>query len=253
MRRSVACAAVALFALFVLWKVVPFLGLQRSDVASTPTVTPGDESELRAVVVKGGKRVCVDHVLYAPDARFVEVTLDARWRTGPIRIDVSAPRYSATAMIRGGRINTERTVTPIRPAPREVSGTLCLTNRGRHVVGFFGVEAHGRGASPAVTTVDGVVATRQLSVTLLRSPSRSLWGQMGEIFDRVAAFRPIAGWMAGLLFVLLFLAAPVALAVALGRAAAADDPVAAEPGPGADAPAAGGWRAILRSWTARRG
>jgi hypothetical protein len=89
-------------------------------------------------------------------------------------------------------------------------------------VAFYGINP-GRGSSPATTTVDGKAIQQQLSVTLLTSPSKSLGSRLGEIFDRVAAFRPVTGWELWLLALLALIGVPVALGVALARSAALDD------------------------------
>jgi hypothetical protein len=224
MRKGIVAAALVAFALFVPWKVVPFLKLARPDVAATPTVSPTDPGMIVPVGIKRGQTACIDHMVFGPDARFVALTVQAKHPTGPIRVEAGAPGYRAVTRLPAGLGNDAQALAPLRPAARDVDGgTLCLTNEGRHKVSFYGVDANGRAGSPAQTTVDGRPVGGEISVTLLRSPSRSLWGQLGEVFDRVAAFRPVGGWFAALLFGLLLLAAPVALAVALGRAAAEDD------------------------------
>jgi hypothetical protein len=224
MRKGIVAAVLLAFVLFLPWKVVPFLKLARPDVAATPTVSPTDPGMIVPVAIKHGQTACTNHMVFGPDTRFVALTVQAKHPTGRIRVEATAPGYRAITHLPTGLGNDAQALAPLPPAPRDVDGgTLCLTNEGRHKVSFYGVDGHGRAGSPAVTTVDGKPDGAEISVTLLRSPSRSLWGQLGEVFDRVAAFRPIGGWFAALLFGVLFLAAPVARAVALGRAAADDD------------------------------
>ena len=223
MRKWLLVLALAFFAYFLVAKASPFLKLARPDVASTPTVTPQNPAQLAPVTAKRGEQVCLGDVVFTPDARYVKVIVQATHPTGPITVQALAPGYVTAGKIPGGLSGTADGLARIKPPSGDVRGELCLTHTGRHRVSYFGVNPGQREGAPLPTTIDGRRSATQLSVTLLSSPSRSLWGQLGSIFDRVAAFRPITGWMAALLFGLLMLGAPVALAVALARAAAEDD------------------------------
>jgi hypothetical protein len=223
MRRGLLALVLASFAAFVVVKVVPFLRDRQPETFATPTVPATDPASLAPVAVKGRQRVCLDRMEYGPKAKYVLVTVETKRASGPILLTARAPGYSATARQGPGLRGTVPVLLPIAPARQEVDGgTLCLTNRGRHKVAFYGINP-GRGSSPAKTTVDGKAIQQQLSVTLLTSPSKSLGSRLGEIFDRVAAFRPVTAWEVWLLALLAFIAVPVALGVALARSAASDD------------------------------
>jgi hypothetical protein len=233
MRRGLLALVLASFAAFVVWKVVPFLRDKQQETFATPTVQATDPASLAPVSVKGHQRVCLERIEYGPKAKYVLVTLESKRASGPILLEARAPGYSAMARQSPGLRGTVPILLPIEPAPHEVDGgTLCLTNRGRHKVAFYGINP-GRGSSPATTTVDGKAIQQQLSVTLLTSPSKSLGGRLGDIFDRVAAFRPVTGWEVWLLALLALIGLPVALGVALARSAALDD---AEASPHSESP-----------------
>jgi hypothetical protein len=223
MRRWLLALVLGLFAVWTVWKVVPFLGTDKPEVFATPTVQPMDPGSLALVAVKRDQRVCLDQMEYGPKARYVALTLRASRPSGPISIEARAPGYVARARQAPGLSGNAPVLVPIAPAKQEIDGgSLCITNEGRHKVSFYGVNP-GTGSSPATTTVDGKAVKPQLSVTLLTSPSKSLGSRLGEIFDHVAAFRPVAGWEVWLLALVAFFGLPVTLGYVLSRALAQDD------------------------------
>jgi hypothetical protein len=223
MRRWVVALVLGAFALWALVKVVPFLKSEKPEIFATPTVQPIDPATLALVDLKRDQRVCLNQMEYGPKARYVGLTLKSRWPSGPISIEARAPGYLARARQTAGVSGNAPVTIPIKAAGRAVDGgTLCVSNEGRHMVSLYAVNP-GRGSSPATTTVDGEAITQQLSVTLLTSPAKSLGSRLGEIFDHVAAFRPVTGWEVWLLALLAFLGLPVALGFALARSLAEDD------------------------------
>jgi hypothetical protein len=223
MRRGVLALTLGAFALWAGVKAVPFLGGQRAEIFATPAVQATDPSALALVGVKKHQRVCVNGIEYGPAAKYVSLSVKAKRPSGTILLEAKARGYEARARHPAGLIGDVPIVLPIAPARSEVDGgTLCLTNEGRHQVSFYAINP-GRGSSPAQTTVDSKPVMQQMSVTLLTSPSKSMASRMGEIFGHVAAFRPVTGWEVWLLALLAFIGVPVALGVALARAAAADD------------------------------
>jgi hypothetical protein len=223
MRRWVIALVLGVFALWALVKVVPFLKSEKPEIFATPTVQPIDPATLALVDLKRGQRVCLNQMEYGPKARYVSLTLRSRWPSGPISIEARAPGYLARARQTAGVTGNAPVTIPIQAASRAVdNGTLCVTNDGRHQVSLYGVNP-GRGSSPATTTVDGKTVTQQLSVTLLTSPAKSLGSRLGEIFEHVAAFRPVTGWEVWLLALLAFFGLPVALGIALARSLTRDD------------------------------
>jgi hypothetical protein len=223
MRRGLLALTLGVFALWVVVKAVPFLGGQRAEIFSTPTVQATDPSALALVPVKKHQRVCVNQMEYGPGAKYVSLSVRTTRPSGTILLEAKAPGYVASARRPAGLIGDVPIVIPIAPARSEVDGgTLCLTNEGRHQVSFYAINP-GRGTSPAQTTVDGKPVMQQMSVTLLTSPSKSMASRLGTIFAHVAAFRPVTGWEVWLLALLAFIGVPVALGVALARAAADDE------------------------------
>jgi hypothetical protein len=234
MRKGLLAGVLVLFALWFVVKAVPFMDRERPATYATPTVQPTDPATLAPIAVKGGKSVCADQIPWGPDARYVQLTLTggSKWPASPLRIVASGPGYRATARLPEGTAGDVLQTVAITPARKEIpNGKLCVFNEGRHQVKLYGINP-GRGSSPSTTTVDGKPIEPELSITLLTDPSRSLTARLGTIASHIAAFRPLTGWQVFLLGLLAVFGVPVAVGVALARAAAEDDVAAAGPPPG---------------------
>jgi hypothetical protein len=90
MRRRLLAGTLVLFALWFVWKAVPWLDRGRPATYATPTVQPYTEGVLSAIAVKGGKTVCTDRMPWGPDARYVQFTLQGSGRWPNSAIDVVA-------------------------------------------------------------------------------------------------------------------------------------------------------------------
>lgn len=232
MRKGLLAGVLALFALWFVVKAVPFLDRERPAIYATPTVQPTDPATLAPIAVKGGKSVCTDQIPWGPDARYVQLTLTgSKWPASPLLVVASGPGYRATARLPEGTAGDVLQTVAITPARKEIpNGKLCVVNEGRHQVKLYGIN-QGRGSSPSTTTVDGKPVDQELSVTLLTNPSQSLTSRLGTIASHIAAFRPMTGWQVFLLGLLAVFGVPVAVGVALARAAAEDDVAATGPPP----------------------
>jgi hypothetical protein len=238
MSRRLLAGTLVLFALWFVWKAIPWLDRARPATFATPTVQPYDPSVLAPIAVKGHKTVCTDQIPWGPDARYVQFTLLGNKKRPNPAIDVVAAGdgYRATTRLAPGATGDQLQTLKVAPARATLgNGTLCLTNTGKHQVKFYGI-APGRGGGPSITTVDGAAIDPELSVTLLTSPSQSIVDRLGTVSSHIAAFRPLTGWEVFLLALLAVLGVPVAVAFALARAAAQDDDGAAAAPPPADAP-----------------
>jgi hypothetical protein len=236
MRKGLLAGVLALFALWFVWKAVPFLDRERPATYATPTVQPTDPASLAPIAVRGGQRVCSDKIPWGPDARYVQFTLTggAKWPTSPLRIEATGPGYRATARLPKGTAGDVLQTVAITPARTEIpDGTLCIVNEGRHQIKLYGIN-QGRGSSPSTTTVDDKPVAQELSITVLTHPSQSLTARLGTIASHIAAFRPLTGWEVFVLGLLAVFGVPIAVAVALARAAAEDDVAGAGPPPRGD-------------------
>jgi hypothetical protein len=226
MRRRLLAGTLVLFALWFVWKAVPWLDRGRPATYATPTVQPYDAGLLAPIAVKGHKTVCTDQMPWGPDARYVQFTLlGNRKRPDNPAIDVVAtgPGYRASAQLAAGAIGDQLQTVAITPARTTLpTGTLCLTNTGRHQVAFYGI-APGRGSGPSITKVGGTPIDQELSITLLTHPSQPLVDRLGTLSSHIAAFHPLTGWEVFLLGLLAVIGVPVAIAFVLARAAAQDD------------------------------
>jgi hypothetical protein len=242
MRKTPIVLVVAAFALWFVWKGKPYLDAPRPEVFSTPTVQPTNAAELGDARVKRKGQICASGIDYGPGARYVMVTVLTDQPAGPLHFAARAPGYAADADHPAGAGSNQALIVPIKPATREVGGgTLCITNRGKHSVGFFSVGANGPQGTASQTTVDGKLVPLDLSITLLTSPSRSVGDRLGTIFGHMAAFNPLSGWTVWVLFLLLLIGVPIALGIALGRALADDDEDASGEAAAEPREARGGW------------
>jgi hypothetical protein len=227
MRRRLVIGVLAAFAAWFLVKAVPYLTEGRPAVWATPTSEPYTAAQLSPVTVPARRQVCVDGMPWAPDARYVQLRVlpGVRPARAPeLGVEATGPGYRATGTVPAGLRQNDQAIARIAPAPRELSGRLCVTNRGARALALYGVGRQGRLAAPVEMTVAGrEVADRQLSVTLLSNPDQSLIGRMGDVLDHVAAFRPIGTWIVWLVLAALLVGVPAGVAVALGKAAALDD------------------------------
>ncbi len=223
MRRAAIAgvvSALGVFLLLFLFKGLPYLQDGREAIDATPTVLPS--ADLAPVTVRPGQQACVSGITYGPQSRYVLVEVRSGGHPSPpIVVRASAPGYAATALHPGGIADNGLLIVPIRPASHAVGGgTLCLRNAGRVAIDFFGVPP-GRSSSPSVTTVAGKPVTADLGVTLLASPNASIGSRLGDVFDHVAAFRPVTGWEVWILALLVVLGVPGGIAFALWRSTGA--------------------------------
>jgi hypothetical protein len=237
MRRRLLAGFLVLFGLWFLWKGLPFLRADRPDTYATPTVQPDGPAALSPIGVKKHQQACLDQIPFGPDARYVQFTLTgSKYPSAPITIVASGPGYHAETRVPAGTPGNVLQTVALPAASRTItSGTLCFRNEGRHELNFYGV-APGRGESPSTTTVAGAPVPQDFSVTLLRSPARPLGARLATLSSHLAAFRPLTGWEVWLLGLLAIVGVPIAVAVALARAAALDDRDGED---GADPPPAG--------------
>lgn len=221
MRKTPLVVIVVAFAAFLVIKAPGWLDKAPAQTYATPVAQPDSGGELAPVQVPKRQEACVDRIPFGPDARYVLVTVVTDGpAAGPLEITAKADGYAATARVAAGTPNNGQVVAPIAPAAREGLGTLCITNQGKREIGLYGV---GGGANPSTTTVAGAVSDRDLSVTLLTSPSKSLGSRFGSLLHNAAAFNPLSPWLLWIVLALVLVGAPVGVGVALGRAAADDD------------------------------
>jgi hypothetical protein len=224
MRKTPLIVVLVAFALWFVWKGLPFLDGAQPEIYSTPTVQPQNAAELGNVGVPRGQQVCADQLDFGPGARYVLVTVLSDKPAGPLRFAVRAPGYAADATAPAGATSGQQVIVPIRAASKDVAnGTLCITNLGKRKVGFYSVGAPGPQATPSTTTVAGKPVALDLSITLLTSPSRSFGSRLGTILGHTAAFNPLKGWVVWILLLLVLIGAPLAVGAALARADAEDD------------------------------
>jgi hypothetical protein len=220
MRRRLLGPVVLLatFALGALWFYVPHLTENRADVLSTPSLV-GFQSR-KEIALHGGQQACITPVPLEPALRTVRMVLHARGaQASVLELELRAPGYRGTGRFDGYEpgavVGANAAVSPA--PPRDVDGTLCLRNTGRHSVGLVGTDEPIT-LSLAATTVDGKKAGEiDPAITFLGGPPRSMLSHAGTILGRASDFTGgyVPLWLLWPLAIALVLASPLALAWAL--------------------------------------
>src|SRR4051812_25144797 len=110
---------------------------------------------------------------------------------------------------------------------KPLTGRVCLYTRAPPMAASGTDEQRTRTRSN--TYVDGGVVVGDLTLELLGRHG-PLTARLGELFSRAATFKPVTSWEIWVLAILMLLAIPGGLALALGRAAS-DPPAPAEDRP----------------------
>ena len=208
----------ATFAIGALWFYVPHLTEDHPVVLSTPSLV-GYQST-KEVVLHRGQQACISPVPLEPALRTVRMVLHARGATASeLELELRAPGYRGTGRFAGypsgGVTNVEAAVSPA--PPRDVDGTLCVRNPGRHSVGLVGTDEPVSVSLPS-TMLDGKPAgVVDPAITFIGGPPQSILSRAGTILGRASeltgGFVPL--WLLWPLALAFLLAAPLALAWAL--------------------------------------
>jgi hypothetical protein len=196
-----------LIALFV-W-FLPYLTRERENVAGVPVPPPLIAQT--PVRMEPGSEACLSDVAFDTEAELVELTaLTAPRPRPPMEIVAEAPGYHETATAPGGNEALTALYARIAPPKRSVVGTLCIRNRGKRRIDLLGTTDPRTAVGRPVTSIDGEEVAADITVRLLSTHPGSVFERLGQLVDRVAAFKPgLFGMPVFLWMVLLFTAVGV--------------------------------------------
>jgi len=216
------CGALIVLALLV-WGL-PWLTKDRPDVTGTPT--PPAFNTVTPIRLGPGSTACERSVAFSPQTRALTILADKQpGPTPPLRVVARAPGYRAAATIPGGYAGLAPLTASVPAPPRSVLGEVCVENAGRRRVALQGTT-EGRIQNRAITSVDGEDTPVKMTLLLTEGVERSLADRPGEIFDRIAAYKPpfVGTVSLAILALLVLLGVPAGVLYAVWRGiAAADD------------------------------
>jgi hypothetical protein len=200
---AVLGAGLVLLIAFFAW-FLPYLTRERENVAGVP-VPPPLIAQTPVQMVPGSE-ACLSEVAFDPEAELVELSaLTAPRPRPPLQIVAEAPGYRETATAPGGYEPLTALYAPIDPPKRSVVGTLCIRNRGKRRIDLLGTTDPRTAVGRPVTSIDGEDIAGDITVRLLSTHPGSVLERLGQLVDRIAAFKPgLFGTPVFLWMVLLF-------------------------------------------------
>jgi hypothetical protein len=204
--------------------VAKYLTKQREAITSTPSAYTGG---IVPQQVPPHGSACVDQILFDTNteiARFGATT--PRGKPGPpLVVDATGndpAGYSSRAFVPGGWTGT-RLIDARLQAPKQATlGVLCVTNRSGQPLTLLG-RNDDRTRSRPLLHINGLTnPDLELPVTLLEGHESSLLSRTGEMFAHASAFRPFGAWWYWLLAVLVVVAVPGCMALAIRDATVID-------------------------------
>ena len=221
MRRAALATLLLGLALVAAVLVVPYLAQERRVPASIPQPPPLFGAEL--VEVQPGASACLKGVTLGERAGVAELKVATFGRTAvPFTLTLSAPGYEAVARQPPTYADNAAVALRVAAPPRTLRGAACVRNQGTRRMALYASGDRTRRA--AVATVDGRRERFAFQLALYERGGATLAARAPQIAERMATFRPVPPWVAGLLAVLVLAGVPVALVLAVGGAARDDEP-----------------------------
>jgi hypothetical protein len=198
-------AGLGLLIACVAW-FVPYLTRERENVAGVP-VPPPFVAQV-PVRMDPGSEACLSDVAFDTDAELVElVALTAPRPRPPMEIVARGPGYRQTATVPGGHEPLTALYAQIDPPERSVVGTLCIRNRGERRIALLGTTDPRTAVGRPITRIDGEEVAPDITVRLLSTDPGSVRERLGQLVDRVAAFKPGLFGAPAFLWIVVLLAA----------------------------------------------
>jgi hypothetical protein len=181
-------AGLGLLIAFFAW-FLPYLTRERENVAGVPVPSPLIAQT--PVRMNPGSEACLSDVAFDTDAELVELTaLTTPRPRPPMEIVAEAPGYRETATAPGGYEPLTALYARIDPPKRSVVGTLCIRNRGKRRIDLLGTTDARTAVGRPVTRIDGEEVAADITVRLLSTHPGSVVERLGQLVDRIAAFKP---------------------------------------------------------------
>jgi hypothetical protein len=216
MSRTVALAAGLIGAIVVgLLLTVPFLREQRRLPAVIVQPSPLFATALTEVAPN--KAACIRN---ANIDRFSEVAL---FRVGtrqkpavPLEMTVSGKGYRQQVQRPANYADNEILALVVQPPERTTSVDVCIRNEGERKIDLYGTGD--TSAAPVTADIDGE-RIQNFTLSFYEARDATLFQRRQATAERTARFRPVGPSVVLLLALLVILAVPAALIVAIGLAA----------------------------------
>jgi hypothetical protein len=212
--------------------VAAFLAVAVGGVVALAVEAAGDERALAftlgvaplqvSAVVQPGQTACQAPVLTSSPFSRVRFQVGTYMRSGvPLEVEVRSSgshRILGHGRLGAGYPDVSQPSVLVGRVPAERSVEVCIRNVGERKVALYGGPA---AAAAGSARVDGRETGADLTLIFERAGSRSVLATVPDIFERASLFRPgwVGDWTFWVLALLLGLAVPVLLAVAVARAA----------------------------------
>jgi hypothetical protein len=220
MARRVALTGAAVLVVLAAVFLIPFATRKREVTVSAPAGPPLPPASLVPATIKPGSRLCIRQLALSPDDQVARVLVQTGGRPGPpLRVDVTAPGYSATSTVQPGYRDGPLEIA-LTPPRRSMRGDLCVQNTGRAAMSIL-ASGVGEKLSRPQPELDGTQLQQDVPIVFHERAQASLANRTGELIGHASVFTPLPRWSLWLLLALVLLVLPAAAIGAVAKAAAA--------------------------------
>ena len=218
-RAAALLAAVAGAVLVTVLLALPFGTKDRVLPAAIPQPTPLFSTPV--VSVPGGKAACMRPATVDEHSEVANIKVGTRRRPAvPIRFTIRGDGYRATAGVPATYADNDTVPIPVEPPAEPERVRICVANEGERVIDLYAADDRTR--TRAETFVGGRRVAPNFDLWFTEREPASFADRAGTIAERIATFRPGGPWLPWLIGILVLAAVPLALVVAIVRAAGAD-------------------------------
>jgi len=220
MSRPVALAVGLIGALVIgLVVTVPFLREQRRLPAVIVQPPPLFATALTEVAP--GKDACLRNAKIDAHSEVALFKVGTRGKPAvPLEMTVTGEGYSRRVARPADYADNEILALEIEPPERATSVDVCIGNRGERKIDLYGTGD--TSAAPVTGDIDGE-RIQNFNLAFYEARDSTLWQRRQATAERTARFRPVGPGVVVLLALLVVLAVPAALAVAMAWAAREED------------------------------
>jgi hypothetical protein len=201
---------------------IPFVTRNRDFPASIPSPAPLYATDV--IALPPGQSACFGKAVAEQHSRQARFRTTTYGRPGPpLRLTLAGPGYTHSYDLPGGYPPVGEQRVAIQPPARPTPLRVCIANRGKHPVGLFASSDRTRSRSLAI--VGGHVTGASVVFGFWETGVVDVRRRLPDIAERITIFRPayVGKWFAWTLALLLVVAIPAALLVALRRTLALEN------------------------------
>ena len=217
MGRWAAFAAAGIGAVLVtVLLTVPFGTKERLLPAAIPQPTPLFSTPV--VSVPGGKAACLRPAVVDEHSEVANIKVGTRRRRAvPIRFTIAAKGHRVVARVPPRYADNDTLPIPVDPPDAPVRAEVCVGNEGDHVIDLYAADDRTR--TRADTFVGGKRVGPNYDLWFTERRPASFFDRASTMTERIATYRPGAAWLPWLVGILVLVGVPIAVAVAIVRAA----------------------------------